>query len=88
MIDKCPECSSTDEFQHDSPASLWEAILKMFGVLTIKRCVNCNASIYLLFGIYITSRRRLLRLSEESFWIGFVMLLLAAGYMIFEILVD
>lgn len=88
MIEKCPDCASTDGLEAESPGSSLESFLKRTGLLKVKRCVNCNASVYVLLGLHVTSRRKLQGLYEGSFWITFVLVLLTAGYVIFEALVE
>ena len=84
MARKCPDCLAESRLQSDYPSSLMESFLKSIGAIRIKRCSNCNAAVYLVFGLFATSRKKIKIIKERAFWVTFVFLLLVVGYVVFE----
>jgi hypothetical protein len=54
------------------------------GIIRVKRCPNCNAAVFVVLGLYATSRKKLKIFRERVFWLLFISMLLIVGYVIFE----
>ncbi|OYV87370.1 MAG: hypothetical protein B7Z63_02470 [Ignavibacteriae bacterium 37-53-5] len=65
-----------------------ESFLKSIGIIRVKRCVNCNAAVYVVVGVFTTSRKKVKILQDRAFWVTFVFLLLVVGYVVFEAIVS
>lgn len=72
------------EFHTDDATSFMEALLRLLRVIKIKRCSNCNAAVFVVLGIFTTSRKKMRRFEERAFWAVFLLLLLATGYIVLE----
>ena len=84
MVKKCPDCLAESRLQSDYPSSLMESFLKSIGIIRVKRCANCNAAVYVVVGLFTTSRKKVKILKDRAFWVTFVFLLLVVGYVVFE----
>ncbi|HUI30869.1 MAG TPA: hypothetical protein VLX91_11675 [Candidatus Acidoferrales bacterium] len=80
---KCPDCLSVVKLHKDYPSSFWESLLKSLRIIKVNRCPNCNAAIFVVLGLYATSRKRLRIIRERAFWLLFVAMILAVGYIAF-----
>ena len=85
-MQKCPDCLAVTKLHGDYPSSFWESLLQSLRVIKVKRCPNCNAAVFVVIGVFRTSRKRLKVISERVFWLLFIAMLLIVGYVIFEAL--
>ncbi len=84
MAKKCPDCHAESRLQPDYPSSFMESFLESIGIIRVKRCTNCNAAVYVVVGLFTTSRKKVRILQDRAFWVTFVFLLLVIGYVVFE----
>jgi len=84
MIRKCPDCNSIARLQSDYPSSFLTSFLKSFGLIRVKRCANCNAEVFVVLGLFTTSRKKFRVVRERIFWSLFVVWLLLVGYIVLE----
>ena len=84
MTKKCPDCSTVSKFHSDYPSSFLESLFRSLGLIKVKRCSNCNAAVFLIFGVFPTSRKKIQRVKTASFWVTFVLLLIITGFIVFE----
>ncbi len=83
---KCPECHSKSSLHREYPFSQGEAILEAMRIIRLRRCVNCNAAVFLILGIYPTTRRRWKRFSNWVAWSIVIMLALFPASAVVELL--
>ncbi len=76
------------KLQSDYPSSFIESFLKALGIIRVKRCANCNAAVFVVVGLFATSRKKVKVLKDRAFWVAFIVLLLVVGYIVFEALVS
>lgn len=84
MERRCPDCLSSSKFDSDSPSSFWESVFQSIGLIRVKRCRNCNAAIFVAFGLYVTSRKKMRILRERSYWLFLSIILVTVGFLIVE----
>jgi len=80
----CPDCLAVVKLQNDSPSSFWESLLQSSRIIRVKRCPNCNATVFVILSLYATSRKKLKLFRERAYWFLFIALLLIVGYVVFE----
>ena len=85
---ECPDCFSSVKLHSDYPSSFLESFFKSIGIVKVKRCPNCNAAVFLVLGVYTTSRKRLKVVRERVFWLMFIGMLLIVGYVVFEAMMN
>lgn len=88
MTKKCPDCSTVSKLHSDYPSSFLESVLRSLGLIKVKRCSNCNAAVFVVLGVFATSRKRIRRIKTASFWVTFVLLLIITGFIVFEAVVS
>lgn len=88
MTKKCPDCLAVSKLHSDYPSSFFESLFQSIGLIRVKRCSNCNAAVFLVLGMYATSRKKMKTLKSRSFWITFVLLLVITGYIVFEAVIS
>jgi hypothetical protein len=81
---ECPDCLSVLKLQGDYPSSFWQSLLQSLRIIRVKRCPNCNAAVFLVLGVYTTSRRKLSAVGERTFWFLFIGMILILGFVFFE----
>ncbi|HEY9165007.1 MAG TPA: hypothetical protein VIS48_02475 [Candidatus Kryptonia bacterium] len=84
---KCPDCLATARLQSDYPSSFLTSFLKSIGLIRIKRCSNCNAEVFVVIGLFTTSRKRFKVIGNRIFWSAFILWLLIVGYVVIEAMV-
>jgi hypothetical protein len=88
MTKRCPDCLAVSKLQTDYPSSFMESLLKSIGLVRVKRCSNCNAAVFVVLGLFTTSRKKVRVIKDRAFWVAFVVLLLVVGYVVFEAIVS
>lgn len=87
MKRKCPDCLCLAEMDPDSPSSALENFLQSIGAISVRRCRDCNAAVFMVFGFHPMTRRRLNVTRRRSYWVTLAAMAVVTGYVVIQSMV-